>query len=71
MTPRPESRPQIHHGGYTKKPNDLITAKEAVLLIDNRVSVLLAHWENERRRNRWWARVTRWFWRSVTGGSAE
>jgi len=65
-TVRTEQEKQLHTGGYHRKPNDLITVKEAVLLIDNRVSVLLAHWENERREreataraNVWWRRLVR------------
>lgn len=49
-------------GGYARQPNDLITAREAVLLIDNRVAVLIAHWEAERRKRTWYRRL----WRLVT-----
>lgn len=50
--------------GYTKQPHDLITASEAVRIIDHRVSVLLAHWEDQRRKrereSRWHRRAWRW-----------
>jgi hypothetical protein len=49
--------------GYEKRSNDLITAKECTLIVDHRVSILLAYWEDERRKRERDRRLHRRLWR--------
>lgn len=60
MHPSDRPKAERERGGYKKNPHELISAHEAVLLIDHRVSVLLAHWEDERRKRE---RARRLHWR--------